>query len=59
MKSLVFKASTNQLRGNIYRVQKVLVAANYLRMEKLKLFCEDFMFIDKANVFGFYDFVHF
>ena len=61
IKSLVEMAYSNQLRVDIGNVQNVSVAADYLCMDKLKLFCEDFLIgqLGAKNVFGLRNFGQF
>ena len=60
MESLIEMAYTNQLKVDIGNGQELSIAADYLRMEKLKLFCEEFMIgqVDDSNVIGFGKFCH-
>ena len=58
IKSLIEMAYSNQLIVNVNKVQDIVVAADYLLMDKPKLFCEEFLIeeLDASNVFGFLHF---
>ena len=56
--SFIEMAYSNQLRVDVNNVQQVTLAADFLLMDKLKLFCEDFLIeqLHATNVFGFRNF---
>ena len=59
--SLIDMAYSNQLTVDSSNVQDIIVAADYLRMDDLKLFCEEFMGqqLYTSNALGFHQFGEF
>ena len=55
VKSLIEMAYSSQLSVDVNNVKDIAVAADYLLMDKLKLFCENFFIeeLDSSKVFGF------